>query len=113
LQIDPAVGVGVAIAVLIVVAVVMLFGGGGPSLDEIEAKVVDLRGDMAAACIDGGDDSLGSTVYRCQVTLRGGPTTPELEGAKLEKCYKLISGDVFEVSCSRLSPANGGKPKRP
>jgi hypothetical protein len=83
---------------------------------EVNAQASKVSGESARNCRMAGEDSLGDSIYRCDLTLRGSETYPELEGQHLDKCFALSGSNLSsmrEVSCDRLKPENGGKPAEP
>ena len=82
---------------------------------EVNARASKISGESARDCRMAGKDALDDSIYRCDLTLRGSETYPELEGQHLEKCFAVSGASLSsmqEVSCDRLKPDNGGKPAK-
>jgi len=108
-----AAGLGIAALVLYLGFGLSGAFSGEVSAQEVEAQAVEVSEERAARCGEGGEDSLGDHVWRCDMTLRGSPPYEDLEGKHLEQCFAFGGVDIEsmnEVSCDRLEPENGGRP---
>ncbi len=76
-------------------------------LGEVQAQAAKAGRGRAARCSEAGEDALGDTVYRCELTLRGSKADPDLEGEHRNVCFSLSREDpvrLSEIACPvRLS----------